>query len=296
MIGGVNININNKRLLDRYLILCKNKGLTENSIKAFAGDLNLFLRFIGNKDLINVTHIDIEDFMAYCQTERNNSSWALARKYTTLNSFFTNMIKKEYLDMRNPMDKVDKVKIRKRIKEFLTVDEYNKIIEYLEHQNDLRGLALFTLMYSSACRISEIYQLNRNSFDFECRQFKVIGKGQKERICFFSEDAKNRILDYLHSRIDDLEPLFISREYNRWSKRAIQVFVKSTVKNAGINKYITPHSLRHSILSNLRLNGIPIEDLQLLAGHASLQTTQSVYTHVGLNDIRNKFDEFHNKL
>ncbi len=88
------INNNNKKLLDRYLMICKNKGLTPNSIKAFSIDLNLFLRFLGNKNLSEVTHIDVEDFMMYCQNERNNSDWALARKYTSLNSFFNTMIKK----------------------------------------------------------------------------------------------------------------------------------------------------------------------------------------------------------
>ncbi len=290
------INNNNKKLLDRYLMICKNKGLTPNSIKAFSIDLNLFLRFLGNKNLSEVTHIDVEDFMMYCQNERNNSDWALARKYTSLNSFFNTMIKKEYLDIRNPMDKVDKVKVRKKVREYLTVDEYKQVINYLEKQNDIRGLALFSLMYSSACRISEIYQLNRDSLDFNKRQFKVIGKGLKERICFFSEDAREKILNYLNSRNDNLEPLFISREKNRWSKRAIQNYVKNTVRRTGINKTITPHCLRHSILTNLRLNGALLEDLQLLAGHASIATTQSVYTHVGLNDIRDKFDKFHNSI
>lgn len=243
------INNNNKKLLDRYLMICKNKGLTPNSIKAFSIDLNLFLRFLGNKNLSEVTHIDVEDFMMYCQNERNNSDWALARKYTSLNSFFNTMIKKEYLDIRNPMDKVDKVKVRKKVREYLTVDEYKQVINYLEKQNDIRGLALFSLMYSSACRISEIYQLNRDSLDFNKRQFKVIGKGLKERICFFSEDAREKILNYLNSRNDNLEPLFISREKNRWSKRAIQNYVKNTVRRTGINKTITPHCLRHSILT-----------------------------------------------
>jgi len=276
-------------------MVCKNKGLTERTIDGFGSDLSLFLRFINNKDLSKTTHIDVEDFMAYCQNERNNSNWALARKYTSLNSFFTTMIKKEYLDIRNPMDKVDKVKIRKKVKEYLTVDEYNKVIDYLEKENDLRGVALFVLMYSSACRISEIHQLNRNSLDFKNRQFKVVGKGDKERMCFFSEQSKEKLLNYLNSRIDGLEPLFISRESNRWSKNAIQRFVKSTVKKAGINKYITPHCLRHSILTNMRLSGTSIEDLQLLAGHSSLQTTQSIYTHVGLEDVKDNFDKFHSK-
>lgn len=104
---------------------------------------------------------------------------------------------------------------------------------------------------------------------------------------------KKCVVRYLESRVDNLEPLFISRENNAWSKSTIQQYVPRIVKEAGINKHISPHSLRHSILTNMRLEGVSIEDLQLLAGHSNIQTTQKNYTHVGLLDVRKKFDKFY---
>jgi integrase/recombinase XerD len=287
------INKDNLRLLKRYEMICTNKGLTKETIKAFKYDLLLFFRYIGDKSVEEISHHEIEEFFYMCQEERNNSSQALNRKFTTLNSFYKSLLKKEYISCINPLDRIDKPKVRKKVKDYLTEDEINKIFNYLEENNDLRGLAFFHLAYASACRISELYQLTRNSLDMDKREFKVLGKGQKERICFFSEIAKEYVQKYLDSRKDNLEPLFLSRENNPWSKRAMQVFVVNTAKAVGINKHITVHSIRHSILTHLRLKGYPLEDLQLLAGHNSIGTTQSVYTHVGLEDVRSKFDEFH---
>lgn len=290
------INKNNQKLLDRYLMICKNKGLTLKTIEAKKGDLELFLKFIGDVKVEDVSHILCDDFLIHCQSERNNGSWALSRKHSSICAFYDTLIKKEYISINNPMFKVDKIKIRKKMKDYLTTEEVDRLFKYLEEKQDLRGLALISLLYSSACRISEVYQLDITSLDMINRKFRVIGKGEKERICFFSEYAKKNIENYLKSRTDNLKPLFISREKNRLSKKAIQVYVKNIVKEIGIDKNITPHSFRHSVLTNLRLSGAKLEDLQLLAGHASIQTTQSVYCHVGLDDVRDKFDDFHNKI
>lgn len=277
-------------------MICLNKGLTNRTIEAKRIDLHMFLNFIGDKSLKDVTHMDCDDFLIYCRMERKNGDWALSRKHSSICAFFDTLIQKEYLDMRNPMGKVDKVKVRPKIKEYLTVEEMDKVFKYLEEKNDIRGLALISLFYSSACRISEIRQLNRDSLDMENRSFVVVGKGQSERICFFSEQAKQHITNYLNSRKDNLQPLFLSREKKRWSKEGIERYVKKLVKEVGINKHITPHSLRHSILTNLRRAGAKLEDLQLLAGHKNISTTQRVYTHVGLDDVRHVFDDFHSRL
>lgn len=288
-------NKNNEKLIKRYLQLCRGKGLTERTVEGYEFDLNVFLEYIRDKDLVDVTHIDIEDFLFYCQDDRRNGTDALIRKYNTINAMYETLIRKDYIEgIKNPMYKVDKIKpAGNKVKEYLTKDEIVQLFNYVDSIGDLRGLAYLSLTYSSGARISEIVQLNKNSLDFENRQFLTLGKGQKERICIFSEYAKECILRYLKTRVDDLEPLFISRENKRWSKSTIQQYVPSIVKEAGINKHISPHSLRHSILTNMRLQGVSIEDLQLLAGHSNIQTTQKNYTHVGLLDVRNKFDKFY---
>lgn len=247
--------------------------------------------------MTEINHKDVESYIFYCLEERKNGAASISRKHTALNSFFETMVKKDYMPLtfRNPMYKVDKMKIRKTVKDYLTVEELEKVIQYLKDTNDIRGLCYINLTYSSACRISEIVQLNRDSISFKDRRFKVKGKGDKERICYLSEQAKQSVIDYLNTRTDELEPLFITRQQTRWNKRTIERFVKSLMLKVGIKKHITPHSFRHSILTHLRLSGARIEDLQLLAGHESIATTQAKYTHVGLDDVSDKFDKFFNK-
>lgn len=285
------IHVSNQKILDRYILNCRNKGLTEKSIDAICNnDIKLFLQFIGKKKLRKTTHEDIEMFLMYCLTERKNSNEALNRKFTSLNQFYNTLIKQETKGIeRNPLDKLTKPKVRKKERAYLTLEEYEKLLNYTDMTNDLRGGALISLFFSSGCRLSEIWQLNKNSLDFTSRSFKVLGKGQKERMCVFSEDAKDRINAYLKSRTDILDALFISREHNRWSKKAIEVYVKNTVKKAGINKDITPHCLRHTRAMALIRQDVPIQIIQKLLGHESIATTQ-IYARTDMTDVKKKLD------
>lgn len=289
------MNPANIKILSRYKLICNNKGLTEESIKAICKtDIPLFLKYIGDKHLEEVTNIDIEDFIDYCTTVRKNGSYALNRKFSSLNKFFETMIKKDYLYMKNPLEKIDKIKIRKKVRGHLTEEEINILVNYIEEKKDYRGAALIALFYSSGCRLTELFQQNRNSLNLEKRQFKVLGKGQKERICIFSEDAKEKILRYLKTREDDLIPLFISREKNRWSKKSIQDYVKNISRKAGLKKNVHPHIFRHSIAMHLLQKGYPLESIQLLLGHENISTTQ-VYAHGNIQDIQSKIDTFYKR-
>jgi integrase/recombinase XerD len=139
--------------------------------------------------------------------------------------------------------------------------------------------------------LTEIYQLNRQDLNYEARRFKVLGKGQKERICLFSEDASARVQAYISSRRDDLEPLFISREHNRWSKKAIQNYIRDAGLAAGIKKHCHPHLLRHTRAMALLRKDVPLEVIQRLLGHESIATTQ-IYAHNDIDDVQAKVDKF----
>jgi integrase/recombinase XerD len=210
----------------------RNKGITEESQKAILRtDIPLFLRFIKEKFLNQVTVQDVEDFMEYCLIERKNCPETLERKITSIRCFYKTLIRKDYITgCKNPFELIDKIKTRKKVRGHLSEDEVNKIIDYADSVNDLRGVALLNLLFSSGIRLTELYQLNRYSLDFVNLTFLVKGKGEKERICIFSTEAKDKIMAYLNSRQDDLNPLFISREHNRWSKKAIENYVKRTAK------------------------------------------------------------------
>ncbi len=282
--------MDNWQILNRFEMLCKTKGLTESSIEAFCRtDLPLFIRFLGNKQLETVTHYDVEDFLQYCMIDRKNCDATLSRKFVSLNSFFNTLIKKGYLNMSNPLDKIDKVKVRKKIPDHLTREEVFSLIDYAQSKHDLRGCALMHLLFSSAIRLKECYQLNRDSIDFDRLEFKVLGKNDKERICIISEQAKISILAYLDSRKDNLKPLFISKINRRWSRESIQSYLRELGIKYGISKRVHPHIYRHSRAMDLLLQGASLEVIQLVLGHESISTTQ-IYAHQSLNQIRHVVD------
>ncbi len=283
----------NVRMMKRYRSVCRNKGLTEKSIEAGQGDIGLFLRFVeqrlGDKLLEAITHIDVEDYFSYCQEERKNEAVTISRKYASLNSFFKTMIRKEYLDMKNPLDKIDKIKTRKKLRGHLKKWEVDRILEYLDEQEDLRGAAIVSLFFSSGCRLSEVHQLDKHSLDFKTRRFVVLGKGEKERVCAFSKSTAKRVQDYLRTRTDNFVPLFLSSQKKRWSKKAIQDFVKATGKRAGITKNVHPHIFRHSRAMHLLKKGARLELIQIQLGHSNISTTQ-IYAHQTMVDVQDKID------
>ncbi len=286
------INPENKRLLDRYEMICRNKGLSEQTIKAYCKfDIPLFLKFIGDMALKDADDKVCEDFLFYCQLERKNQDQALSRKFTTLNSFYKTMIKRGYLTL-NPFDKLDGIKIKKKVREHLTPSEIKQVFDYLEKEKDQRSLAIFALFFYSGVRLSELYQLNRNDLIWETRKFKVLGKGQKERVCIFSDYAKAKLLDYLSNRKDNYECLFLSRQNNRLSRRRLQEIVKSKIKEAGIEKDLSPHNLRHSCAMWLLHSGLPLDKIQIVLGHENISTTQ-IYAHNNINDVQDLVDNIH---
>lgn len=288
--------ISNKRILERYKQHCRNKGLTEKSIKAICDtDIPLFLRFIQNKRIEEVDQNDIEDFMSYCSSKRHNQVQTIARKYTSLHSFYNAIIKQEFSDItKNPLDKVDKPKVRQKVREYLTKEEYDQLLRYVDQQQDLRGGALISFFYSSACRLTEAWQQNRDNINFETRRFKVLGKGDKERTCVLSEDCKNRIQKYLDSRTDDNEALFLSQVGTRWGERSIQRYVKKSGVEAGITKNVHPHIFRHTRAMFLLKNGVPLEKIQKLLGHSNISTTQ-IYAHIDMDDVQSTVDDLDSK-
>ncbi len=282
----------NFKVLARYKSVCKNKGLTEKSIIHMCDiDMRLFLEFIDQKPLAEVTHLDVEDFLRHCAEARKNLPQSLGRKYSSLSSFFKAVIKQELLPIyKNPMDRIDKPKKRKTVREHLTMEEYQQLLDYVDSIGDLRGGALISFFFSSACRLTEGWQQNRNSLNFDKRQFKVLGKGDKERICVFSEDAKSRILKYLESRKDDNPALFYSRMKNRWGQRTIQKYLKDLGVKAGLTKDVHPHIFRHTRAMALLRNDVPLDKIQKLLGHESIATTQ-IYAHTSMDSVQDTVDK-----
>src|SRR5690606_15054069 len=164
-----------------------------------------------------------------------------------------------------------------------------------EKERLLRDTAILELFFSTGLRLSELCSLNRD-LDLHKDEFSIRGKGDKVRVVFLSDTAKNAIREYLKVRKDFADPLITKMSFHttdeaRLTPRSIQRIVKQYAINAGISKKVTPHMLRHSFATDLLSNGADIRSVQMMLGHANIATTQ-VYTHVTdkqLRDIHKKF-------
>lgn len=289
--------LTNQQLLERYKFYCRNKGMTERSIDGICdNDLRLFINFLGETSIHELTNVEIENFFAHCLNDRKNSLRTLERKYTSINQFINILIKLEIVDLlRNPMNKIEKPKSRRKVSEYLDVDEYKQMLKYAEKTGNLRNAALISLLFSSGIRVSEAHRVNRSSLDMQRRQFKILGKGQQERLCIFSEETKQRILYYLSTRVDNSDALFISKYKTRLSVKAIQEAVKTLGKRAGITKNIHPHIFRHGCGMALIKNNAPITTIQKVLGHSNVTTTQ-IYAHMNLVDLQDSVDAIYSNI
>lgn len=189
---------------------------------------------------------------------------------------------------------------------FLYPAEIEQILdETKDDEAGLRDRALIELLFSSGLRVSELTSLNRDSINLERGEFMVRGKGSKDRPVFISDDAKRALENYLATRTDSLQPLFIncSRQagspstdgnYRRLSSRSVERLVSKYARLAGITKKVTPHTLRHSFATDLLMNGADIRAVQGMLGHSDISTTQ-IYTHVTDAHLRSVHQKFHSK-
>jgi site-specific recombinase XerD len=145
------------------------------------------------------------------------------------------------------------------------------------YMDGLRLRALVEVLLGTGMRISEALSLDRDSINFEAKEAKIVGKGNKERIVFFTDRSLYWVKYYLEQRKDKYKPLFITNRGTRWSKMDIsKIFQRQAVK-AGINKKITPHILRHTTATNLLFNGCPMAHIKEILGHSRLETTCRYY-------------------
>jgi site-specific recombinase XerD len=204
-----------------------------------------------------------------------------------------------------PPDRIDLAKIKERSLDLISSGELDRLLNAPEmkatdkdNSKSLRDKAILELFFSTGLRLSELCSLNRD-LDLTKDEFSIRGKGEKVRVVFLSDSAKDAIREYLKNRKDFDEPLFIQysrngAKGNRLTPRSIERIVKYYAIKAGISKKVTPHIIRHSFATDLLSNGADIRSVQMMLGHANIATTQ-IYTHITDKQLRDVHKKFHSK-
>lgn len=290
-----------------YLEIEKNR--SAKTLENYGRYLNRFFSFANISSPGQIDDEVVRQYRLYLNRLKDSDGEALKRVTQNYHIIaLRNFLK--YLAKRNikslPADRVELGKQEQREVTFLEPDELNRLLESPSGNelDALRDKALLATLFSTGMRVSELCSLDRGKIDLNRGEVTVRGKGSKLRLVFLSDDAKDALNQYLNKRNDVDEALFVriprsrsqaSGENLRLTPRSIQRIVEKHAVKAGIvGKNVSPHSLRHSMATDLLRNGADIRSVQAMLGHASVTTTQ-IYTHVTDKQLREVHHKFHNK-
>ena len=269
------------------------KGLSKNTIKSYESDLKEFFAWCYNihkKLPSKLTSSSINIYLGYL-FNKNIKSSSVNRKLSTLKAFYV-FLYKQKLILKIPTEDIETPKIQKKLPSTLSENEVEKLLKAPKDKNiiELRDKAMLEMLYATGMRISELVNLKEVNVDKNRQVVKVLGKGSKERLIPFGDEALDSLQKYLHKRNSRNIYIFLNNRDNKLSRVGFWQRVKIYLKRVHLKSDITPHTLRHAFATHLLNRGADLRSVQLLLGHSDLSTTQ-IYTHIA----KQRLSEMHKK-
>ena len=261
--------ISSQELLQKFLEAKRIEGCSEKTLTYYQNTINRMLTQIGN-EVMHITTEDLRSYLTDYQKQNDLSRVTIDNVRRILSSFFSWLEDEEYL-IKSPIRRIHKVKTTSSIKDTYSDEDLEKMRDSCEEKRDL---ALIDILASTGMRVGELVLLNQSDIDFNNRECKVLGKGNKERIVYFDARAKIHLQDYLDSRSDDCEALFVTLKapHSRLTISGVESRVREIGKRLDIEK-VHPHKFRRTLATRAIDKGMPIEQLQQLLGHKRIDTT-----------------------
>ena len=287
-----------KREFLEYLEITKGRSI--KTVENYDHYLTRFFGFAKTNSPAAITDSVIREYRLWLNRQPGPSG-TLKKKtqnfhLIALRAFLKYMAKRDIKSLQP--DKIELAKVPERSLDLITTAELERLMQAPKGDDlkSLRDRAIMELLFSTGLRVSELCAQN-NDIDLTRDELSVRGKGEKIRVVFLSDDAKDAVKKYLKARKDMDEPLFMSygragHASGRLTPRGVEMLVKGYAIKAGITKKVTPHVIRHSFATDLLENGADLRSVQALLGHANIQTTQ-VYTHVTDKHLRDIHKKYH---
>ena len=259
----------NEQALRMFFIAKSVQGCTKRTLTYYRNILTQFISFMNNKPVNLITANDIRYFFAVKKERDGNKDSEINNKRRVLSSFFSWLHEEEYIE-KNPMNKIKQIRVEKRVKKPFKDVELEKL-RYGAAEN-IRLTALLEVLLSTGCRISEVSGMNRN--DLEGDEIVVYGKGKKERTVYLNAKARLALERYLSTRNDDKKPMFVSMDkpHNRLLVSQMGKEIRELGRTCGVND-THPHRFRRTSATLALNRGMPIDQVQLMLGHESIETT-----------------------
>ena len=262
-----------------------------NTVNSYLSDIKIFEEYLDSlrRDYLKVDKDVIREYLKYLGN--------LGYKSSSVNRILSSLYKYyDYLELlkvidNNPFKSIKRPKKEKKLPNFINNNDYEVLIDKTLERRDtigLRNALLIELLYSSGIRISEAINIKLKDINRDDKSIRILGKGNKMRIVYFGDYAKEYLDSYLTLRNSNSEYLFLNKNNMPLTRRGAEYIVSLLVKSSLLKKKITPHTFRHSYATEMLNNGADIRSVQELLGHASLSTT-GIYTHVTNEVVRSEY-------
>lgn len=274
-------------MLALFMAAKRVEGCSDKSLRYYESTIRNMLEGIGKPEC-QITTEDLRTYLDTYQRRGTVSKVTLDNVRRILSSFFSWLEDEDYI-VKSPVRRIHKVKTGKTVKETYT-DESLELMR--DHCDNARDLAMIDLLASTGIRVGELVKLNRSDVDFESRECIVFGKGNKQRKVYFDARTKIHLQKYLLERTDKCEALFVSllKPFERLQISGVEIRLRKIGKELNLAK-VHPHKFRRTLATMAIDKGMPIEQVQQLLGHQSIDTTLQ-YAMVNQNNVKESHRKF----
>ena len=277
------------------------RGLSENTIISYERDLKRYMLFLDNQGIGKWDELDRYIILTFLRelTDEKKSAASITRMVSSLRKFHQFLKQERYTEV-DPMQHIETPKKAQKLPKALSQDEIVRLLEAPDTTDKfgIRDRAILEVMYATGLRVSELIGLKMSDLHLSLGLIQTIGKGDKERIIPLGDIAIEWIEVYLEksrpklSRPGQNDPhLFLNHHGRGFSRQGIWKNLAKHVTTAGIEKEVTPHTLRHSFATHLLENGADLRIVQELLGHSDISTTQ-IYTHISKQRLADVYNDY----
>lgn len=274
-------------LKEEFLSAKQIEGCSLRSISYYGSTLDNLIKNL-QKPFNQVETEDLRVYLSEYQKRNNASKQTIDNIRRILSSLFTWLEDEDYI-LKSPVRRIHKIKTMKQVKETYSDEALERL---RDNCKCIRDLAIIDILSSTGMRVGELVKLNRIDVDFVNRECVVLGKGSKERIVYFDARTKLHLQNYLNSRKDENEALFVSllEPHNRLEIAGVEIMLRKLGRSLEINK-VHPHKFRRTLAIRAIDKGMPIEQVQKLLGHQKIDTTME-YAIVDQQNVKNSHKKY----